>query len=210
MVDKSPSRRSSRASSASFSTRASRRQTQLLCRPRELGDLDLGHAVLAHQGMDDPGFFPLLGATAGLVEPVDGRLGQTLVGLQEPGTEGLQAEGPRGGETLETVEDLVRLLAEADDHGSELSIALERSGHGGLGVGVGQAIASIALAQLGQGQEADIAGMPVSHGGPRHHAPNSEQGNGGPDRPGPPASSSVLGGKGKLFLRGWHPQYVTT
>ena len=104
---------------------------------QELGDLDLGHAVLAHQGVDDPGFFPLLRATAGLVEPVDGRLGHTLIGLQQPGTEGLQAEGPRGGEALETVEDLVRLLAETDDHGSELSIALERSGHGGLGVGIG-------------------------------------------------------------------------
>ena len=87
--------------------------------------------------MDDPGFFPLLSATAGLVEPVDGRLGHALVGLQQPRAEGLQAEGPRGGEPLETVEDLVRLLAEADDHGSELSIALERSGHGGLGVGIG-------------------------------------------------------------------------
>ena len=76
--------------SASFSTRASRRQTQLLCRPKQLGDLDLGQAVLAHQGVDDPGFFPLLGAAAGLVEPVDGGLGRALVGLQEPGTEGLQ------------------------------------------------------------------------------------------------------------------------
>ena len=104
---------------------------------QKLGDLDLGHAVLTHQSVDDPGFFPLLRATAGLVEPVDGRLGHTLISLHQPGTEGLQAEGPRGGEPLETVEDLVRLLAEADDHGSELSVALERSGHGGLGVGIG-------------------------------------------------------------------------
>src|SRR5208337_2271333 len=154
---------------------------------QELGDLELGHAVLTHQGVDDPGFFPLLWATAGLVEPVDSRLGHALIGLQETGTEGLQADGPRGGETLETVENLVHLFAKANDHGSELSIALERSGHGGIGIG--QSTASIALAQLGQDQEANIAGMPISHEGPRQHAPNSEQENGGPEnaaRPLPP------------------------
>ena len=104
---------------------------------QEFGDFDLGHAVLTHQGVDDPGFFPLLGATASLVEPVNGCLGHTLISLHQPGTECFQAQRPRGGETLETVEDLVRLLAEADDHGSELSVTLERSGHGSLSVGIG-------------------------------------------------------------------------
>src|SRR5579864_2109150 len=102
---------------------------------QELGNLDLGHAVLTHQCVDDPGFFPLLRATADLVESVDSRLGHPLVSLYQPGGECLQAEGPCGGESLETVENLVRLLAEANDHGSELSIALERSRHGGLGGG---------------------------------------------------------------------------
>ena len=32
--------------------------------------------------MNDPGIFPLLGPPAGLVEPVDGRLGRALIGLQ--------------------------------------------------------------------------------------------------------------------------------
>ena len=104
---------------------------------QQFGDFELGQAVVTHQGVNDPGFFPLLWATAGLVEPVDGGLGRPFVGLQQPGTECLQAEGLRGGQTLEAVEDLVRLLAEADDHGGELSIALERAGHGGLGLGIG-------------------------------------------------------------------------
>src|SRR4029077_2860418 len=108
------------------------------------------------------------------------------------------AKGPRRGETRETIEDLVRLLAEADDHGRELSIALERSGHGSLGVGIGESIASIALAELGQGQEADIAGMPVSHEVPRHHAPNSEQGNGGPADPALPLPPRFWGAMGKI------------
>ena len=60
----------------------------------QLGDLDLGHAVLADQGMNDPGFFPLLGAPAGLVEPVDGGLGQALVGLEQSRVDGLQARAP--------------------------------------------------------------------------------------------------------------------
>ena len=42
---------------------------------QEIGDLDLGHAVLTTRAYD-PGFFPLLGASAGVVEPVDRGLGQ--------------------------------------------------------------------------------------------------------------------------------------
>ena len=48
---------------------------------QQLGDLDLGQAVLADQGMNDPGVFPFLGAAAGLVEAVDGGLGGALVRL---------------------------------------------------------------------------------------------------------------------------------
>ena len=50
---------------------------------QQLGDLDLGQAVVTDQGMNDPGFFPLVGLAAGLVEAVDGGLGGAFVGLPE-------------------------------------------------------------------------------------------------------------------------------
>src|SRR5271157_380057 len=58
----------------------------------------------------------------------------------------------------------------------------------------------------GLGQEANIAGMPVSHGGPRQHAPNSEQGNGGPENPARPLPPRFWGAMEKIVLRGWHSQ----
>ena len=51
------------------------------------------------------------------------------------------------------------LLAATDDHGGELPIAAQRADQVGLGLGVGQAIASIVLAELVQGQRADFAGV---------------------------------------------------
>ena len=42
--------------------------------------------------MDDPCLFPLLGTSAGLVEPEDGGLGPALVGLEYARADGLQSE----------------------------------------------------------------------------------------------------------------------
>jgi hypothetical protein len=75
--------------------------------------------------MDDPGVLPFLGVAAGLVEAVDGGLGGALVGLVGPCADGRPTEGDGGGVALEAVEDLVGLLAEADDQGGELAIAAE-------------------------------------------------------------------------------------
>src|SRR6516164_1817215 len=89
----------------------------------QIGDLDLSEAVVADQGMDDPGVFPLLGAAAGLVEAVDGRLGGAVVGRPDPRGDGRPAEGPGGGQPLEAVEDLVGVVARADDQRGELAVA---------------------------------------------------------------------------------------
>jgi hypothetical protein len=82
---------------------------------QQFGDLELAQSVVADQGMNDPGIFPLLSATSGLVEPVDGGLGGAFIGLPGPGTDGLPAEGAGGGQPLEPIEDLVGLIAETDD-----------------------------------------------------------------------------------------------
>ena len=175
----------------------------------QFSHLDLGHAILTDQGMDDPGLFPLLGATAGLIEREDGGLGRALVGLEQPRADGLQSERPGGGQPLETVEDLVRLLAETDDQGRQLPIAPHRAGHGGLGVGVGEAIASITLAQLSPGQEADLTSMPVCHVWPRHNGPFAEKETG--DRSARPTRSLLgLWGQETIVVREGHSKYVTT
>ena len=206
MTDNSPNRKSSLAGSASFSTKASRRQTQLLCRESSSATSLLRQAVLAHQGMNDPGFFPISGPPAGLIQAQDGRLGQALIDLQGPYADGLETENLRGGQALETIEDLVGLLAEADDQRCLLPIATQGLGHGGLGLGVRQAIAAILLAELVDGHNADIAGKGVCHGVPRDHAPKfraRKRGTGRPARPLPPR----FWGAGEIFFcREWRLQ----
>ena len=79
----------------------------------------------------------------------------------------------------------------------------------GLGVGIGQSIASIALAQVGQGQKANIAGLPVSHGDLANTPPIPSKETG--DRKTRPARFLLgFGGQEKLIPGGRHAQYVAT
>jgi hypothetical protein len=50
---------------------------------QQLGRLDLVEAILTHQGMNHPGFLQRLHGPATPVEPVDGRLGGTLISRQQ-------------------------------------------------------------------------------------------------------------------------------
>ena len=133
--------------------------------------------------MNDPGVFPFLSVAAGLVEAVDGGLGRAFVRLPESRTDGFPTESPGRGQPFEAVEDLGSLRAETNDPGSELSLAAQGANHVGFGLGVGQAIASIGLAQLVQRQGTELAEVRLGHGMPRDSPVDSEQGNGGPARP---------------------------
>ena len=101
------------------------------------------------------------------------------------------------------------LLAATDDDGGELPIAAERADQVGLALGVGEAIASIALTELVQVQRADRAGMGQCHGMPREGPtmPSEET----RDRRAWPARL-LLGswGQKKVRVGAPHPQYVTT
>jgi hypothetical protein len=52
--------------------------------PQKLRHFHLAHAVLAHQGVNDPRFFQFPRAAAGAIEAVDGGFHCPLVGFHQP------------------------------------------------------------------------------------------------------------------------------
>jgi hypothetical protein len=137
VTDSRPRRRSSRASSASFSIFRQPPADPALVPAQQVGDLQLGQAVFADQGVDDPGFFPVAWPPASAVEAVQGGLGRPLVGIEEANAQGRQAEDARLRQAFEAVENLRRLLAEAGHQEGQLPVATQRLRHGGFGRGSG-------------------------------------------------------------------------
>jgi len=117
---------------------------------QQVGDRRLRQAVVADQGVDDPGLFPVTQPLADAVEAVDGGLGGALVGVEQAGVETRQAEDTGRRQALEAVDDLRPLLVAADDHRGQLPPAAQRAGQVGLGLRVGQAVAAVVLAQFAQ------------------------------------------------------------
>src|ERR1019366_1131127 len=99
--------------------------------------------------LDDPGFFQFPSAAPSAIQPVDGRLRLTLIGLHEPRrqTRDLR-QSAYGAQTFETVDQFVAVLAPAHDDGRQLPIALQRPRHGAFRFRHVQAIVSVVFADL--------------------------------------------------------------
>ena len=71
---------------------------------QQFGRFHLGQAVLTHQCLHQPGFFQFVRPAADAVEPIDRRLGRTLVDLHQTHTQGGPADARRRRTPFETVE----------------------------------------------------------------------------------------------------------
>ena len=190
---KSPTSRSGRTSGQSFSSQASRRQTQLLWPPSSSATSAWDQPVIADQRLDDPRLLQLVGPPAGLVEPRNGRLGAAIVDVDDPHQQrGHAADLERRLPAGEAVEHLGSFRADGGDDRRALAPAAERLSHGGDGLGHAEPIASELIAQLVQRHGTDLTDRigihrPLSGGNRRKEA-------GGPERlRDPPAPSSFWG-----------------
>ena len=85
-------------------------------------------------------------APAGAIEPIDGRLGRALIGLQKSGRQMGDVCRARRAQPLEPIDEFIALLALAHHHGRQLPVALQRPRHGSLCLRQVQAIAAVVFA----------------------------------------------------------------
>jgi hypothetical protein len=100
----------------------------------------------------------------GAVQPVDGRLGGALVGLQQPGRKmGEVRQRACGTQTLESIDQFVAVLAPAHHHRRYLPVALQGPRHGPFRLRQMQTIAAVVFANLVTTQLSQVVVSPVQH-----------------------------------------------
>ena len=85
--------------------------------PQQLRGFYLAHAVLTHQGVNDPSFFQFARAAADAIESVNGGFHRALVSFHQTGRKMIElCQTARRSQTLESVDQLIALPATAYHH----------------------------------------------------------------------------------------------